>query len=144
MKKSLFSTILMLGLVMLAAASATAQSRSPIKVQIPFDFYAGEARLAAGDYRVRFISENVLMLRSAGGKSIIVSAPLTREGRNNAPRLVFHKYGDQYFLAQVWTLKAGSGRALHSSGAERKLIRELKAAGDTSKQTEVTVIAGGN
>jgi hypothetical protein len=38
-------------------------------------------------------------------------------------RLVFHRYGNQYFLHQVWTTDLDSGRELPASKQERSLAK---------------------
>jgi hypothetical protein len=38
-------------------------------------------------------------------------------------KLVFHRYGDQYFLSQVWTAGESDVRELWKSRAERELIK---------------------
>ncbi|MGA2720846.1 MAG: hypothetical protein ABSG79_00415 [Bryobacteraceae bacterium] len=45
------------------------------------------------------------------------------------PKLVFHRYGDQYFLSQIWT----GSRSLNfsTSRAERELKKTAAAAGQT-------------
>ena len=143
MRKQLF-TITMLGLFLtLAVASVHAQSRTKIEATIPFDFTAGETNLKAGVYSVKFISHNALLLRSADGKkSAIIVAPRAVAGdTKNAERMVFHRYGDRYFLAQVWMLRTESGRELDRSSAERRLAKEFAVAKSNKKLKKVEVAA---
>jgi hypothetical protein len=59
---------------------------------------------------------------------------LTIESRNykGGQRLVFNKYGDQYFLSQVW-LSVDRGRQLFPSGTERNAAREYSLANNNAK-----------
>ena len=142
MKRKLSVTIAMLGLLMLSAGAAHAQSGSTININVPFEFNAGDTTLPAGVYSVGFIARNHLLLRSTDGeKKIIVSAPFDLGGRDNRlpPRLVFRRYGTRHFLAQVWMLKTDAGRELHRSGAERKLARELQTAKGAAGPADVVV-----
>jgi hypothetical protein len=51
-------------------------------------------------------------------------------------KLVFHKYGDQYFLAEIWNGQSNIGIAFPESKREK----ELQLASDTH-QSELIVIA---
>ena len=60
-------------------------------------------------------------------------------GGNNAPnegRLVFNKYGETYFLSQVWTPGYSQGGALTKSKTEREIARTTSPA-----QTSHVIIA---
>ena len=144
MRKQVFTAITMLGLLLtLAGASVHAQSRTKIEATIPFDFTAGETNLKAGVYSVKFISHNALLLRSADGKkSAIIVAPRAIGGETKKPeRMVFHRYGDRYFLSQVWMLRTDSGRELDPSKAERALAKGLLVAKGNAKPVTVQVAA---
>jgi hypothetical protein len=44
---------------------------------------------------------------------------------NNHARLVFHRYGERYFLAEVWNGADPTGRQLLKSQEERAIESEL-------------------
>src|SRR5258707_1083252 len=145
MRKHFFTSVTMLGLVLtLAVASVHAQSRTKIEATIPFDFTAGDTNLQAGKYSIKFISHNALLLRSADGKkSAIVVAPRAVSGDKDKPeRIVFHCYGDRYFLAQVWMLRTDSGRELYPSNTELRLAKALQIAKKgKSERVEISATA---
>lgn len=126
--------IAFLGLFMiLATVSIQAQSRG--EVSIPFDFYAGSKKMKAGAYVVKPMTGNMLAIRKADGKvTALVNAPLTIGERDSkaGQRLVFNKYGDQFFLSQVW-LRVDTGRQLFPSKEETKAAREYDLAHQTAK-----------
>ncbi len=96
----------------LAAAGVQAQTPSRVEVNIPFGFSAGKTTLRAGVYSIDRMSGNLLRLRTTDGKSaVILNVPVTHSSTDSAAgeRLVFNKYGDQYFLSQIW-LTVESGR----------------------------------
>lgn len=130
MKKQLVKGVTMLAsIVVLAfatALAANAQSRShQLRADIPFDFIVGERTLAAGDYAVGTISQassEAVLIRSRDGSQKAIRLTNKVSGRNSAPRrarLVFHRYGNTYFLAQVWTAGANDGREMVKSKLER-------------------------
>jgi hypothetical protein len=130
MQVQIFRTIIALALfVVISAASANAQSGGTFAV--PFDFHAGRHTLAPGTYTITQVSTRLLELRSEdGAASVLVEAPLTARApkKRETARLVFRRYGDHYFLAQVWS-SASAGRELSRSDAERSLVEERESAG---------------
>ena len=113
MKNQIYGAIAILGIVCgLAVASVQAQTPSKVEVNIPFEFSAGKTTLKPGVYSIKRMSGNLVELRSSDDKSAaILNAPTTLSSTDPkaVERLVFNKYGDEYFLAQIW-LTADSGR----------------------------------
>lgn len=129
-------------LLTLAIVSVSAQTPTGAQVNIPFDFTAGKANLKAGTYTITRASANALKLRSADGeKTVLINAPLTIGARDfkAGERLVFNRYGTEFFLTQVW-LTADSGRQLLPSSAEKSAARELaKRKSDGPQRVEIAV-----
>jgi hypothetical protein len=96
-----------------AVASVEAQTASRVEVQIPFEFSAGKTTLKPGVYTVKRMSGNLVQLKNAEGKAVILNAPVNLSSTSSeaTERLVFNKYGHEYVLAQIW-LTADSGRGL--------------------------------
>jgi hypothetical protein len=146
MRKSACVSLLALSLVVsiLAVAPASAKSVDGLRAQIPFDFHVGEEMIPAGDYAVSAMSDNEVVLRisSDDGRESATTLTNTKQAKLNSkssPRLVFHKYGDQYFLVAVWGNEE-MGRSLPESKRERSLRRELQAAHNARMET-VTIAA---
>ncbi len=130
MKNQAFRTITMVSLFfLLAAASAYAQSADRIVMKIPFDFVAGKKILPAGEYIVKpTLSSRLTLIRNAGGRrdyTTVLTMPVPPETMTPTAKLVFHRYGDQYFLFQVWTPASERGGQLPESRSERELSKEL-------------------
>jgi hypothetical protein len=127
--KTLNTLVLTLGAVaVLGTAGLQAQSRAVAK--IPFDFTVQAVTLPAGEYTLAPLSANgVIQIRNnETGKSISVLAPPSlsnHKGGAGAPgKVIFHRYGDSYFFAEVWTWDGPCGGV-----APGKLERELQANG---------------
>jgi hypothetical protein len=79
---------------------------------------------------------STLLIRSADGHRH--ASVLTNSAQNGAipakAKLVFHRYGDRYFLAQVWTAGDQVGRNLVKSGVE------LEVAKNGSKRQTVSLM----
>ena len=136
MDRKVIKRLMMLSLVSLftlsaAVTSANAQLSNPIRVKIPFDFNIGDRKLPTGEYifsRVSAFSGNGLMSVS----SVDASAHLFQSTNaaqvltpKNKSTLVFHKYGDQYFLEQIWTGGEQEGTQLPQSRGERAARQQL-------------------
>lgn len=141
MKYTSLRMVAMLALLLaLGAVSAHAQTGGMIEARIPFDFAAGETKLKAGDYTFKRISKDALQLRNEQDKtSVMVLAPLAiRQTRNDSPeRLVFKRYGNEYFLSQVWTNRAAEGRGLFASRTERRLAKQIDKTRQQAQSIEV-------
>ena len=124
MTKRLYQCIAVIGL-----ATACLYAESPIKAHIPFPFHVGDSILPAGSYTAstNVGSGAVMVLRSFDGKSSVmaISNGVQPEGRTQ-PVLVFHQYGDEYFLFQVWTGPGESGHQLMQSRREAELAAPAK------------------
>lgn len=147
MRKQLFGTLATLSLLLtLTIVSVQAQSRNRITAHVPFAFQIGDKTLPAGDYSVKRLSQNALLVESADGEqSAVAQSPRSVESNVNAKpsteKLVFRQYGDQYFLAQVWMTRSNTGRAINMTDAERKAAGELKLARNGAKPQIIEISA---
>jgi hypothetical protein len=113
-----------LALVLLALATANAQKTSAT-VNIPFAFTMDDVRMPAGDYIISSPSERVVTIQVAGG--ILAKTALTNNGSSaksdGRGKLVFHKYGNAYFLAAAWLPNADHASEFYASANEIQLAR---------------------
>ncbi len=145
--------------VLTSVASAHGQSlglRS--KFNVPFDFAFGETKFTAGKYsvgRAMHGSDDVMVsISDLGGRSkaIVLSNAVITSRANTSATLVFHRYGDEYFLVEVWPAGGTTGRAFPETKRERSLHRQLakntsgaKGAENASRETvTVAAILGNN
>jgi hypothetical protein len=95
-----------------------------LKASVPFDFVVGGHTLPAGDYVVSNVTESgVLEVRnvSNGATPIVITSSVP--GRLAVPgeaSLTFHRYGGDYFLAEIWDGYTGQGRSIWMSRTERE------------------------
>jgi hypothetical protein len=145
LKRACICIVTLSFLVVMGLPIAQARVERRIKVQVPFDFYMRDRVLAAGEYEVQEIAAEgaSILVRSADGSEQLIA--LTRDAdpksqRAANARLVFHRYGDQYFLAAVW-MDASQGHTLSASSRERSLRRELAQGSQQVAPEMVTVNA---
>ena len=116
-------------LLMLAAVSLSAQSERTGAINIPFSFTVGEKSLPAGEYSFepnRKDSDLVWLVQSRDGDvtALFTTTAVRATETQEKAKLVFHKYGDQYFLSQIWTQGETAGRELLIQGFERQLAKD--------------------
>ncbi len=158
MKRNVIKRLTMLSLVSMfslcaAVASANAQLSIPIRAKVPFDFNVGDKKLPAGEYtfsRLSGFSDNKVISVSgadAGAhvfQSTFAAHVLTPKDKST---LVFHKYGDQYFLEQIWSGGEQAGSQVPESRSERTIERQLaqtqqsNMSGKLMKSETVEIVA---
>jgi hypothetical protein len=136
MRKELAKGFAKLGLlvvmIMIAAGtSAKAQSLEyKLTANIPFDFTVADKKFEAGKYLVGraqpLSGDTVVRISSVGGHENInrFTIPVIRLTSENKGKLVFHRYGDEYFLFQIWPAGSTTGRAFAKSRSERDVVRK--------------------
>ncbi len=113
-------------LLVFVCAQVFAQWQPRLRAEIPFEFQAGGASYPAGEYSLDAISSNALLRIMAGDGSssgAVMALPAHTIQPPNGSRLLFHRYGDRYFLAQVWVEGSTSGFELPRSRSERELAQ---------------------
>ena len=110
--------------IMVAIASGYGQSLDPMHVKVPFQFTAAGETLPAGDYAIKALSNStkVAMIRNEEtSQAILVLTHPAISTASKDSRVVFHRYGDQYFLSSIWKAGDGTGSEVIKSRAEREL-----------------------
>ncbi len=121
--KTLISRAAVLMVVALCTVAAFGQSNMALQGEIPFEFTVGDQHLASGNYTIRNLTEKVQCLRDDSGKPVaFITNPMSYTGDGQA-KLVFHRYGTELVLAEVWTPEAGY--SVNLSKKERAKIANL-------------------
>lgn len=111
------------GAVLLAALSLHAQSPQSVVAKIPFNFQAGKVMLPAGEYEVDTrLGPGIVRLASHEQKAAAILLTINKYSAvpDTRARLVFNRYDNEYFLAQVWN-GAGTGREFPKSKREKEI-----------------------
>jgi hypothetical protein len=114
-----------------SAPSASAQSSKTVAVvNIPFAFQTERQTLPAGMYRIDRQSGNLLRLAGpdrAGG--FVMTHDAIKAHPPDHGTIVFDRYGDKYFLHQIWTAGNPTGLECAKSRAEKSaLVAQNKQA----------------
>ena|SRR5262245_17122965 len=134
-KQAIRAFVLLSLLLSLSAIYGYAQGQTLIrKVKIPFDFSVSDKTLPAGVYTVTRVNAEKIMLRLSsedGGESInIITNPVQAKEYPKTGKLIFRRYGETYFLSQVWESDEIQGRQLLKSRTERSVERDLTKRGE--------------
>lgn len=117
-------------LVLLTFSSALGQSDRQTIIHIPFNFSVGEKAFPAGKYvigRVWKDKDSVWLIQRKDnvGKAMLLTRPVRANETQQETRLVFHQYGDLYFLSTIWTAGDATGRVIQMSDREKSLDKTV-------------------
>jgi hypothetical protein len=120
-----------LGLILaLSAVPGDAQDGPRIKATIPFNFVVGNKELKAGNYVIQRVRESgALSFRNedTGDQQIAFAIPVESTKTGNHESLIFDRYGDEYFLSQIW-LSVNDGHELVRGAQEKKTAADQAAS----------------
>ncbi len=139
MKKQAYiiiAAIMLVTVAGLSTAQAQTSGNTNMDANIPFDFSVGDKVMPAGEYTVTCVnpasSVKVLQIRSKAGtaSAMVRTNSINGTSRDDA-RLVFHRYGNEYFFSQAWLPAESIGmKAPKSRGAK---THELAGAAQTTE-----------
>ncbi len=110
----------LIGLVLLAAVSMSAQITNKMEVKVPFSFAAAGKIWAAGTYKLDIRLDNGLgMLHSTESGSKVFLTQVTQSRDRGNTRVRFERYRNE------WVLRAIVGGGLSADVLPGKLEREL-------------------
>jgi len=127
MKKQLLAFVGVLSLI-LVAGSAFAQSEE-VRANIPFNFVVNKTTMPAGTYSITRtgITSDALAIRGLSCKAALLVGTMRRSSAktNDRSKLVFHRYGDRYFLSQIWVEGSDHMRVLPKTNLESEVALDL-------------------
>jgi hypothetical protein len=123
---AVLGTLIVLLTTMLNAQMAI---RQPLfRVDVPFAFVAGGVHLPAGHYRIYHPGDPYLIViekDDGRARAMAYVHPSANTADESSTKLVFNKYGDQYFLAQVWTEPDREVHQCFRCRAEQTLMAQI-------------------
>lgn len=115
----------------LFSSFALAGPGATLRINVPFDFYAGNQQLPAGNYVFEMGSGSVdrapivkVSTKNGEGICMLVTLPGTGDADE---RLLFNKYGNKHFLA------GASIRGIKAGIPMQKLEKELRAQAERDR-----------
>jgi len=125
-------TVLMGVLFLFSAIPTMAQIDNMVTFEAPFAFYAGNAKMPAGSYRVTQPDANdqLLLVESADGvHSVFVEyVPVDSAEPSKKSEVTFKKYGSTDFLNSISVQGDDSGMKILQTKAEQKAAKTATAS----------------
>jgi len=126
MKKYLLTIALALPLLMTAAASAKIVH---MRVMVPFNFIAAGTTLPAGEYDIQsFGTEGKLLSihnRNSSAGILVFSNSCESLNASSHTKVVFHRFGDRYFLAELWVQGHNTGNQVAPASHEKEVAMDF-------------------
>ena len=138
------ATVILLTVCAPSQAKAQSTTCKSLKATIPFQFNVGTTLLPADEYLITPTNctsdQVVLQLRSKDGRARTLVQMHTAIGEaSDAARLIFNRYGTQYFFAQAWMPYDRNGVEARQSRTERSMQRELNITGQKREMVALKV-----
>jgi hypothetical protein len=130
MKRTVCRILAAVALVLIGLVPAYSQKTSAT-VNIPFAFTVDDVHMPAGEYLISAPSEKVVSIQRVGGSEIETTI-INGNGpirSNDGPKLVFHRYGSEYFVAAAYLPNQDHAHEFVASAAE------IQVARNTGQQT---------
>jgi hypothetical protein len=130
----LFAGILAVG--PLSAMSHAQVTEGPVVVNVPFAFENGSQHFAAGLYSIGMDDQRILAIHGESRSGFALAWFQEDSHPSKKTKVVFLRYGDQYFLREIWVAGESSHTYCLPSKAE-----EREMAANRVAPTDVVVAA---
>ncbi len=114
----------LVGLALLAAVSASAQTPTTVEFNVPFAFQVGNQHMPAGLYLIKpaGFGSSALILRGPGQATAVMTHSAIASTIPAQGIVTFHKIEDSYFLEGFWTAGSKDGIKCTPSEAEKEIL----------------------
>ena len=121
--KNRVAQLVAVGIALTAVAAVQAQTRV-LTADVPFSFHVGSTVMPQGAYSVNETPDGVVAWikpQQQAAKPVLTYNAVGKD--RTEPVLVFHRIGQEYFLAEIWAANGPAGRALLRSPREKELAQ---------------------
>lgn len=143
MKKQILYLVTLTALLITPLAFAGAGAAVDLKANIPFDFVVGNKSMPAGEYMIRKSSTpGLVQLSNFEEKAnvMVITQVVRNLKASKGSRLEFRRYGNQYFLGNIWTEGLQVSHEIQVSRTERKAIDNAKYLAGHSVKPEIVSV----
>jgi hypothetical protein len=117
---SIAQSSLMVMSLLLTAAGAHAQSAA--RANVPFAFKMGTTQMPAGTYSIQNAQgSNIVQVRNVQTGVSALAMGRAESPSKKTDKLIFHRYGGQYFLTAILGSKGSDGMVFPASKQEKEL-----------------------
>jgi hypothetical protein len=130
--KNVSKLVVRMGLLsLLSVMPLAAQIDNGVDFTTSFPFYAGNAKMPAGSYKITQsdMDENILQIQSKDGAHSAVVEFIPTHSAQSHPQsdITFHKYGDTEYLNRIWVEGQKYGMKVDPTKAEMKAAANANA-----------------
>jgi len=129
--KNIVAIALFVAASFITAGNAIAQDHA-VKATVPFNFIVNGSSLPAGNYTLSSDSTTPSILQISDREKGIHAMAMTLGSSSEQPKanvLVFHRYGNQYFLAEIRSEASSMYVRLTPTKQEKRISAETQQAG---------------
>lgn len=140
----LFAAALALGVFAILATANPAKAQDILKFEVPFEFNVGGEKMSAGNYDLKKINTSRYLLRNTETKEkmiVVFGTDIAKKGETKAESLVFNRYGETYFLRQLFVNSNQPGKEILESKQERWIRKSESETQLAKNQTKVGIAA---
>jgi hypothetical protein len=106
---------------------------------VPFAFEVGSTHFAPGTYILSKVGENIVLVQNGKHSVLTMSSHETGLKPPATSKVVFYRYGNQYFLREIWRTGDPEYLSCQESKDERSLRREMHDTARASIPTHSNV-----
>jgi len=118
---------------MVASSTAATAQQKLARANVPFAFQVGKTALPAGSYAVGTDAGVQISVRDRNsGHGILAIGQREMETNPTQARLVFHHYGNKYFLSEIWY---GGEQGMKLPATKQEQEYRASASTPSSEQT---------
>lgn len=110
-----------------------------LTVNVPFGFEIGSKYLAPGRYTISRPLADIIEVRGHSGAALLVTHSGESKKATSDSKVVFDKYGDQYFLRQIWFNPQDNTYMECAESKAEKQAKRSELASVTKKASNVEV-----
>jgi hypothetical protein len=123
MKRFLYLAAATIAICLIATATYAQGNSLRLRFHVPFPFTAQHASFPAGEYEITMPANMILELRNLKDQAASFEHALSASSKeaDGSVKVVFHRYGSQYFLSLVSTGSWPSTYSFEMSKEERRI-----------------------
>jgi hypothetical protein len=129
-----------LAVTAVACASQAFAQGQVMQVNVPFAFHNGSQSMPAGIYRVEIQSQHLILLRGQSRSGFVMTNPESTRNSNGPGKVIFNRYGSQYYLSEFWPQGSATGQRSVKSRQEKEAEQEELAENHSSIATRVLAL----
>jgi hypothetical protein len=125
MKKQLWKVGAFLAALLATSIAVGQSNRGETVADIPFTFTVANHSLPPGHYTVTPVNQTLLRIFNSHNQgTVVLTTRVEGKPPESTGKMVFRRYGDAYFLSEVWVGASGTGREVFQSRSEEELAEK--------------------